>query len=53
MLALSILFIPKGDALAFSMVYYVLTMGITIFFGLVFLPATRFSTADMRKKLNL
>jgi hypothetical protein len=52
-LALSFLYIPKGDALAFSMVYYVLTMGITIFFGLIFLPATRFSTTDMRKKLSL
>jgi uncharacterized protein (TIRG00374 family) len=52
-LALSILYIPKGDAIAFSMVYYLLTMGITIFFGLIFLSSTRFSTADMRKKLNL
>jgi glycosyltransferase 2 family protein len=52
-LALSILYIPKGEALAFSMVYYLLTMGITIFFGLIFLPSTRFAIADIRKKLKI
>jgi len=52
-LALTILYIPKSEALAFSMIYYLLTMGITIFFGLVCLPSTNFALADIRKKLNL
>jgi uncharacterized protein (TIRG00374 family) len=53
MLALSILNIPKGDGLAFSMVYYLLSMGITVFFGLIFLPSTKFAVADIRKNLKL
>ena len=50
-LALSIFDISKGDALAFSIVYHLSAMSITIILGMIFLPFVNISIKDIRKKL--
>jgi len=49
-LALSICGTNKSDALAFSMVYYLLAMSTTILLGLSFLPSTSISIKNIREK---
>lgn len=52
-LALSLFNIPKTDALAFSLVYYFLGIGVNIAAGLLFLPFERITLKDMKKALVL
>ncbi|MFH1327749.1 MAG: lysylphosphatidylglycerol synthase transmembrane domain-containing protein [Candidatus Bathyarchaeota archaeon] len=51
--ALSIFHLPKGDALAFSMVFYFLGIGINILLGLVFLHTIRISFKDIMNKFTI
>jgi glycosyltransferase 2 family protein len=50
-LALAIYGINKNEALAFSLVYYLCGMIMTILLGLVFLPSTSISIKNIRKEL--
>ncbi len=51
-LALSLFNISKADAIAFSIIYYILGFGINILLGLVFIPFTNFSFKNMRHQLS-
>lgn len=48
-IALSIFGVPKDIALAFSMVYYFIGIGIQILLGLIFLPFLKLSFEDLNK----
>ncbi len=50
--ALSIFGLSKSNALAFSMVYYFLGVGIRILLGLLFLPFMSISIREIKKGLN-
>jgi len=52
-LALSIFNISKNDALAFSIVYYISAMGITILFGLLSLPFMNVSFDGLKHLFRL
>lgn len=52
-MALSIFDVPKSDALAFSMIYYFLGIGINIALGLAFLPLVKISFKEIKNKLNI
>ncbi|MFO0753186.1 MAG: lysylphosphatidylglycerol synthase transmembrane domain-containing protein [Thermodesulfovibrionales bacterium] len=47
--ALSLFGVPKDSALAFSLVYYLVGIGLQIVLGLLFLPTLGISFRDMRK----
>lgn len=51
-LALSFFGIPKTDAFAFSMVYYIFGIGINIILGLVFLPFEKISLREIKSHRN-
>lgn len=51
-LALSIFGVPKSEALAFSIVFYLLGIGINILLGLVFIPFVEISFQDMKEKFG-
>lgn len=50
-LALSIYHIPKEEAIAFSFIFQILGVGITIILGLIFLPAVDISFSKMKETL--
>ena len=52
-LGLSLFYIEKTDAFVFSMVYYFLGIGTTIFLGLICLPMVDISIKEMRNKLKI
>ena len=52
-LALSIFGVGKNEAFSFSMVYYVLGVGINILLGLVFIPFVKISFKDVRRGLAI
>jgi hypothetical protein len=49
-LGLTLFGVPKPEALTFAIVYHFLSIGIVIFFGVIFLPFNKFSFADMKKE---
>ena len=49
--ALSIFGVSKTDALGFSLIYYLLGMGLNIFLGLLFLPFIEFPFKDIFNKM--
>jgi uncharacterized protein (TIRG00374 family) len=48
-LGLTLYGIPKTEALSFAIIYHFLSIGIVILLGLFFLPANRFSLADLKQ----
>ncbi|GJQ57646.1 MAG: UPF0104 family protein [Candidatus Scalindua sp. AMX11] len=52
-MALSLFNVPKENAVLFSMVYYLLGIGITILLGVIFLPFIDFSFKEGLKKLRI
>lgn len=48
-LGLSLFNIPKAEALAFSVVYHFVSIGIVVILGLIFLPFNKFSFSDLQK----
>lgn len=49
-LGLALFGIQKTDALTFAIVYHVLSIGIVIILGLIFLPFNRVSISDLRRQ---
>lgn len=49
-LGLGLFGVSRPDALAFAIVYHVVSMAIIIVLGLIFLPFHRFSLADLRRQ---
>jgi uncharacterized protein (TIRG00374 family) len=49
--ALSLFGVPKDNALAFSMIYYFICMGIQVGLGLLFLPSVKVSWSEFKKGL--
>ena len=47
-LGLTLYGVPKTEALSFAIVYHFLSIGVVIILGLLFLPANRFSLADLK-----
>ena len=52
-MALLIYGVSRNDAFSFSMVYYLLGIGINILLGLVFLPFVKISFKDIRRSLAI
>lgn len=50
--ALSIFGVSKSDALSFSIVYYVLSMGVLMSLGLIFLPSMRLSWKEIKQDMD-
>jgi len=48
-LGLTLYGIPKTEALSFALVYHFLSIGVIVLLGLIFLPANRFSLADLKR----
>ncbi len=52
-LGLELFNVAKTEALAFAVVYHAISIGIIIALGVVFLPFSSFSLADLKKQENL
>ncbi len=50
--ALAIFDVPKGNALAFSMVFYLFAIGINLLLGLIFLHFTSLSFKEIKRDFN-
>lgn len=51
-LGLSFFGVAKPEAFSFAVVYHFLSIAITIFLGVLFLPFNRFSISDIKNQLN-
>jgi uncharacterized protein (TIRG00374 family) len=51
-LGLSLFDVPRAEALTFAIIYHVLSIGLVVVLGIVFLPFNRFSFADLRQQMQ-
>lgn len=52
-LGLSLFGVSKADALSYAIVLHILSVGLLVVLGLMFLPFNRFSLADLKARFNI